>query len=510
MANLVENNDFSKQYRFLLELSALSFLAILFFWGGELFNLVITVDEELHAYQRSPNIGWLEQGRWGTFIINKYLVPVTVIPTSPLALWVFLSTAAYLVLWRFVFSKVTNDDVIKLTAFLIFVGHPFLAAINVFNTINYAIGFGWLSVSLAMALLSRKGALRIALSTILFAFSISIYQPFILAVVLVLMVEQYFSRQFFNIKSWAILIFKIASSLAFYYLIREVFFEIYDISPKYLDGFISSQSIIDNISSPMKTLSNVFKFMSEAYFGGSRIYLGNKLAVSFFSSSLLFLAMLNLAKGKLINQIGTESGIFQKVLGGIFVITVFSVPFLLHVASVGSRIPDRSMITFPLALVSLLVMVSCIDKSRWQKYLIMFASIWFIINCSNTINRHIQSNVHVRNTEKVFFTSVMPQVYDVIREESLQPPFNLLFIGKKDIPNYLFSKRQEITGRSYLEFGNANQYRINNLLKLIGYRNFRPVEEKVKKELTLRSKDKPNWPQEGSVLLIDNVIVVKL
>ena len=43
-------------------------------YGFELFNLNLTIDEEIHAFA-SQDTMWIAQGRWGMFVLNRLLIP---------------------------------------------------------------------------------------------------------------------------------------------------------------------------------------------------------------------------------------------------------------------------------------------------------------------------------------------------------------------------------------------------------------------------------------------------
>ena len=58
-------------------------LIIIAAYGFELFNFNLTIDEEVHVF--SPQADrWIEQGRWGMYLLNRFLLPQPVIPFVPL------------------------------------------------------------------------------------------------------------------------------------------------------------------------------------------------------------------------------------------------------------------------------------------------------------------------------------------------------------------------------------------------------------------------------------------
>lgn len=67
-------------------------------YGFELFQLNLTVDEELHAEYLGPTLGWVSQGRWGMYLLNKFILPYTIIPFAPLFVALIFHIAAALLM----------------------------------------------------------------------------------------------------------------------------------------------------------------------------------------------------------------------------------------------------------------------------------------------------------------------------------------------------------------------------------------------------------------------------
>jgi hypothetical protein len=66
-------------------------------YGFELFNLNLTIDEELHAFWSQAN-AWIAQGRWGMFLLNRFLIPYPIVPFVPLFVALVFHVAAVLIL----------------------------------------------------------------------------------------------------------------------------------------------------------------------------------------------------------------------------------------------------------------------------------------------------------------------------------------------------------------------------------------------------------------------------
>jgi len=67
-------------------------------YGFELFNLNITIDEEIHAAYSHSTTAWVQQGRWGMFLLNKFIFPYTIIPFMPLFVALVFHVASMLLL----------------------------------------------------------------------------------------------------------------------------------------------------------------------------------------------------------------------------------------------------------------------------------------------------------------------------------------------------------------------------------------------------------------------------
>jgi len=87
-------SDYLKEHGLLVAL--LSGVAIAAY-GFELFNLNLTIDEELHGFT-SHDTMWIAQGRWGMFLLNRLLIPYPTIPFVPLFVALVFHVAAVLIL----------------------------------------------------------------------------------------------------------------------------------------------------------------------------------------------------------------------------------------------------------------------------------------------------------------------------------------------------------------------------------------------------------------------------
>src|SRR5688500_10973661 len=65
-------------------IAGLSLVAIVCF-GFELFNFHFSIDEEVHAAGTIRAEEWLVQGRWGMYLLTRFMLPFPVTPVVPVA-----------------------------------------------------------------------------------------------------------------------------------------------------------------------------------------------------------------------------------------------------------------------------------------------------------------------------------------------------------------------------------------------------------------------------------------
>ncbi len=89
-------------------------------YGFELFNLHLTIDEEVHAYA-SRSEEWIQQGRWGMYLLSRFLFPQPVIPFAPLFVALTSHLLAVVVLLH---AWGIKDKFATMSAGTIFMGFP--------------------------------------------------------------------------------------------------------------------------------------------------------------------------------------------------------------------------------------------------------------------------------------------------------------------------------------------------------------------------------------------------
>jgi len=87
--------------------------------------------------------------------------------------------------------------------------------------------------------------------------------------------------------------------------------------------------------------------------------------------------------------------------------------------------------------------------------------------------------------------------------------YKLVCLGKRETiqtPNII---KQELIGYSIFEWDWGNPYRIRSFLNIHG-NNFLNINHDDIEKAKIKANNMPIWPNEGSIQLMDNIIVVKL
>ncbi len=103
-------------------------------WGDELFDLHLTIDEEIFADVEAWR-NWLTQGRWGMALLSRFVLPHPVAPVVSTSLGVLGFCAALLV-----FLKTWSTSRLTLLAVAFGIVSPALGYLLTFSTISFGVG----------------------------------------------------------------------------------------------------------------------------------------------------------------------------------------------------------------------------------------------------------------------------------------------------------------------------------------------------------------------------------
>lgn len=464
-------------------------------YGFELFNFNLTVDEEIHSTYSGPLLAWIEQGRWGIYLLNALVMPKTIIPFVPLFVTLLFQMGAILLLLNVFGVKSKLEQVVVGAIYMTF---PIMAYVYTFSTFNYAIGIGLFFISLGMYLFVRQGWKR-WFSILPIAFALSIYQgflPVILGAFLMYLLIMLIRARFFRIKEVAIFIGILLAAYIVYDLVLQLLLFLLHIK---VDPYIAGQFDLNFfLKNPFGVLFQVLNYLVlPVYSGAQSIYtfkiwsMGILLLISVTSLLLSF----------------RKLSPTQKILGLLLVFGLLFLPFASGLLMRG-QMSMRFLLAVPIVF-SGSVLLGMMERSRGYKIFIsVLAGIcvyYFVI--SN--NQLFASSYLALQEDRSLATRVIDAIETARVEAGLQKLQYIEVVGYYARPSLPSIPKIETFGASFFEWGFGSSARVADFLQLMGYPVLKPLSSRDRVRLIPITEEMPIWPATGSVKIVDDVVVIK-
>jgi hypothetical protein len=150
----------------------LAALAVLAF-GYDLATFSLRIDSEFHALRFGAKREWIEQGRWGMYFLNAWLMPDAVMPFLPMLIGLLGLACGVLFFLLSLSGQRTPSDYL---AAPLAIGCPLLAFGFYFTTLNYGLGVALAVAGAGLYALTRWRWSTAVWAIACFAFAIGIYQ----------------------------------------------------------------------------------------------------------------------------------------------------------------------------------------------------------------------------------------------------------------------------------------------------------------------------------------------
>lgn len=477
-------------------------LIMLFSYGYEIFNLNLTIDDELNISNSytglfTPRL-WSNQGRWGMSILNYLVLPNPIVPVVSTALGVSGIFIGILVILRSIFY-LDRMGLLFITA--IGATTPVFPFILVYNANAYGIGFGFIAIAIGSLLIHNKNINSLILGCLLASFAIGIYQSFVFVLAIIVIAQIWYfsanSENTFALIRHAVypLLFFCGSIIA-YLIINFAFMWIFLIKhQEYISNQIDIAGLINN---PLnKLLIAYYRIMdvinlNPQFFGIQSIWLSIILLLS------LVINLVNL----LIHRSRFAVGIMTMSIFILFVI-IFSIA--LH--SNSKYIPLRTIIHAPLGMVFIVACGYTLSGKYMKPIFILICGLAIIGNSS--INNHLfASSVAAEFRDKMLAEDIISEVRKLKPENSQDAVYKLIVIGHHSWPTNAIMSKTEIIGASFFEWDYGNEERIAIYLRLNGLNAVKSKADKNKFYNYI--KNMPIWPKTGWVFIINDLLILKL
>jgi len=467
-------------------------------YGFELFNLNLTIDEEVQAFLPYGR-HYISHGRWGLFLLNKFLLPFPIIPFVPLFIALVFHIGAILMLLRCWEVEAKPD---RLVAGALSVAYPGMAYFYMFSISNFAIGIGLFCSALSLLLFtSFRGRSRF-LSVIPAVLALSIYQAFAVVLAAVFLVGIMSSvlrngRRDLDVRNMFEIVIVGGVAFAVYYLINRVFLSVSGIEMTYVDQIFDFGYLRENTAA---VFARTFDMVRDVYGGSRTIYatevhvFGVVIALSFF--------------GLVVTVMRSTLKTSARLLVFLLAVIVLLLPFVVGLFTKGS-IPIRFMVALPV-VISGVTVLGMRAQSRNFRLLMGLSVLWCVFQFIVSIN-YLNSSSHLAlQADRLLASHVISRIEDARAAAGVQELKYLEVVGYRERPASLLMPKSDTFGASFFEWDQGHAWRIIFFLRTLGYYNSveaLPVERRSR--LFAAASAMPAWPAAGSVKIEGDAVIVK-
>lgn len=476
-------------------------------YGGDIFNFSLNIDSENHAFDYGAKAGWVAQGRWGMYFLSSILLPDAIMPVIPMLIAVAGSAIGALF---FVHTLSSSRSIADYLAAPIAIACPVIYFAFYFTTLGYGVGIAFAVTSYGMYMLTRWTRGGAIVAALCFCFGIGIYQavmPLIAVIFLLYLVSSViqvknisaitFIKQcavFFLVMSLAYLLYEIVKYCSLRYV--KISFD-----SGYMSGFISYKNTWEYFSTTIeKTLPKAYNY----YTGGSAYYLYDLLVLKVLFFLTLGFSILAIARS-------TNSWLVR-ILAVLALLLAITAPMLMHVLNSG-YMPPRTVMGVPQVLAGM-VFFTMSSRSNALKSITAVLVIACVYKFCVINNRYSFSNAMVWQADKDLSLSIQQRIATVLPKISSAKDHHAVYpielVGWVEYAESPILTQREVVGASFYKWGAGDVERVERLFRTMAVFNYRAATQAERISVVEEAKKMPDWPYEGSVDVINGVIVVKI
>jgi len=466
-------------------------------YGFELFNFNLTIDEEISASFTGPTTAWISQGRWGMYILNKFLLPYNVIPFVPLFVALAFHLGAILLILNSFEIKGKFEQIVIGS---IGISFPGMAYMYTFSTINYGVGIGLFCVALSLFIYVKNSGLRKFWAVIPAAFSISIYQGFIpalLSVFLLYIIKVWGEtnlpkiRTLINISSINLL------AIIVYYVTQKFILVVARIpATGYVDQYFDIGYLRHNFSGVLASLSS---FLLHVYLGDKSIY---AIEMPIFGVLLIALSL-----GLIANLLRSNLTIVNKVLVLFFSLGFLLMPFVSGFLTRG-YLAMRFLVGLPIVIMGW-TMLGIGNNPRFFKIFVSLLVGFCIFQFVISTNHLFASSYLALQEDRLLASSLIERIEDAKAEHGTKSLKYIEMIGYLNRPSTELIPKIETFGASFFAWDQGNVWRVIFFLQTVGYQDLQPLSLDRRPPMVEIANAMPNWPEKGSVVVINDVALIR-
>lgn len=508
MCNTIYNN-LSKNWRtfqylakynkgwfgYLLLVSIISYFSVLT-------NFSLTIDAETLVLSSTANLAWIQQGRWGMYLLNWVLLPNPVMPFIPLFLALLFTSLSFMLIAKLLAR--TKNYAYYLSA-PIFISSPVLFYMFSFTTINYGIGFAFLLATLSVHFFAKNIRFSKIFSIFFAASSLGIYQIMIcwLMVLFILyLLALIIQKEKLSIKYLAELIIKIvfvlASSFFIYFIIEHACYFLFKLKPlPYTSLFIKVSA---DIKYWVDTCYLVVNQMIKFYSGASIVYV--------YHCYSLFILLIAICIAIIFLIIRSKQSYGVKIFGFLLLLVIFIIPFVFNFINAG-YMPPRTLFGVPL-VISGLTFLSWQNKNKLFRVILI--SLVIVVSYNFIVINHKLAFTSSLSYEADKALSVrLLNHLDAVRPVflSANEPIPFAVAGYHERLPSEYMQQKDTIGASFYSWDQGDVGRIVYLLNTLGVFEYKAATTEQQRSIMSTVSKMPVWPNKDSVAFINGIAVVK-
>lgn len=481
-------------------LMVLAFIA----YGYDLFSFSLKIDSENHAVSAGEKVQWIQQGRWGMYYLNRYLLPDAIMPFVPVLIGMLgLVTGVFF----YLISLSDHRGLRDILAAPLLVACPLLAFAFYFNTLGYGLGIAFALVGGGFYTLTRWSVVSALAAIVFFAVAIGIYQSVLLLIPVLLgfyIVVRVISVPDVLLKTLLrhLLIFFLVLLAAYclYEAIKSLTLHIYRLpyDQGYLQGYLHFRLDKDYL---FQVVPVTMSAAMDYYTGSAKYYFYSMDALA----GLFYLALLvTVLQILIVRQAWSVKLIALLALAG-----ALSSPLMMHLLNSGDM-PPRTMLGVPFVL-SGLVFAALSNNSKVLKLVLGVLVMACFIRFAVVNNRYALTNQMNWKADQDLSLMIIQRIHNLWHKlPDHEAPYPVVLVGAWEAIETPLYINRDVIGASFFYWDGGSAERMVRLWFSMRQFDFRPASPAEELPVAEHAISMPVWPAAGAVDIVNGVIVVKI
>ena len=475
-------------------------------YGGDVFNFSLNIDSENHAFDYGAKAGWVSQGRWGMYFLNLILLPDAIMPVIPMLIAVAGSAIGALF---FVHILSSSRGAADYFAAPIAIACPVIYFAFYFTTLGYGVGIAFAVAGYGMYMLTRWTWCGAIVAAACFCFGMAVYQAVLplIAILFCLYLESSVieaDKLLFVvfIKRCGIFLLTMCLAYVLYEVIKRVSLRYMGIAfdSGYMSGFMSYKPTWEYLT---LTLKKTFPIAIDYYTGGKLYYLYDLISLKI----LFYLTFL----ASIIRIFCSNNSWLVRILAVCFLLFAIVSPMLMHILNSG-YMPPRTVLGVPQVLAGLVFFTMC-SRSNILRVVTATLVIACVYNFCVINNRYAFSNAMIWQADRDLSLAIQQRIAEVLPkiapEKDHLAVYPMEIVGWVEYAETPIFVQREVIGASFYKWAAGDVERVERLFRTMGVLSYRAATQAERISVVEQAKNMPDWPYNGSVDVINGIVVIK-